>query len=676
MPRGKDQKTISRRIDLHYWRKAHPLRSVRTVLVLVCFLAAGGWLAYAYGTKKSDSLYNPGHVTIAHALIENNCAACHAPDPDHKGQFLRAVNDNACMTCHDAPGHAPTQLVSEEGRPPASNLVLAKWVKASGLAEKTSQISGETSATAQPGDAHHGMRMVSSQCALCHVEHRGREAMAAVSNNHCTVCHADISKAITPGKAAKVPARVVAFSKEDHPDFGAHLPRAEDGKTPVDLTKLKFNHREHIAGQKLNDCTVCHQTGSASGASDGGYMQPVNFEKHCETCHKDKLRNLAVKGSYVAHDKMEIVRAQVQASMAQAAADRYASGGSAAESPRPASRRPSVRKDAGPADEVDYLRGQLEAMNKNIVAVQKGCAKCHEMADEKSPPVASAPDSGNSQPVQLLGTWSGGAAIFQIQQRRSRRPGGASEPPSPQPAPEAKPQIGESPAPAPASKPRKPIAPVKLQTTEPTGIPKTPRHWFASSRFDHRAHRNMTCVDCHSKLANLDKIDAIADESMKTMLTAFATETKEVLSPGMQWTVYQFSLSGDKATVTQATKSCTDCHRADTKAQRFATTACVACHVFHDHSQELYPGGHPPLAAPVAATVEETPAEPAPPAEAPAESAPTPAPIEEAPAPPAEAPALVVPDEVKPSEPAAPAEPAPSEAVPARKSRRPRTSGA
>ena len=42
MPRGKDQKTISKRIDLHYWKKAHPLRTARRALVIVCFLAAAG----------------------------------------------------------------------------------------------------------------------------------------------------------------------------------------------------------------------------------------------------------------------------------------------------------------------------------------------------------------------------------------------------------------------------------------------------------------------------------------------------------------------------------------------------------------------------------------------------------------------------------------------------------
>jgi hypothetical protein len=682
MPRGKDQKTISKRIDLHSWRKAHPLRSARMVLVLVCFLVAGGWLAYAYGTKKSDALYNPGHVTTAHATIENNCAACHAPDPNHKGQFLKAVSDNACMTCHDAPGHAPTQLTSEEGQPPASKLVLAKWVKDNGLAEKASEMPSENSTTAQPGDAHHGMRMVSSQCALCHVEHRGREALAAVSDNHCTVCHADISKAISPGKTAKVQARVVAFSKEAHPDFGMHLPKGDDGKTWVDPTKLNFNHKVHIVDQKLNDCTQCHKSASATGVGYGGYMQPVNYQQHCASCHPIKVTG--IKG--LTHVRIEIVRAQVQAAMQQSAVDRYGAGGAGA--PSSGGRR-GAKTDAGPADEGEWLKQEIEKVNKNIAAVQKSCAKCHEMKDENAPAVAAASEAQFH--TQLLGTWNDEATVVEIQQRRSRRPGGASETPAPPAAEttpsEVKPPSGETPAPtpapAPSPKPRKPIAPVKLQTTEPTGITKSPRRWFASSRFDHRAHRNMTCVDCHSKLDNLDKVDAIADEAVKTKLTAFATETKQVLSPGMQWTVYQYSMSGDKQNVTEATKSCTDCHRADTRAQRFTTTACVACHAYHDHSQELYPDGHPPLAAPVAAAVEEPPTEPAPapPAETPAEPAPAPTPAEAAPAPatpapPAEAPAPTAPEEVKPAEPAPPSEPAPTEPAPARKSRRPKSSGA
>src|SRR4051794_2511441 len=131
MPRGKDQKTISKRIDLHYWKKAHPLRTSRMIIVLVCFLAAAGWMAYAFGTK-SERLYNPGHVTSAHAIIEHNCGACHAPDPARKGQFSKAISDDACTTCHEAPLHAPAQL-AREGNNADNKLALAKWLKDAGI---------------------------------------------------------------------------------------------------------------------------------------------------------------------------------------------------------------------------------------------------------------------------------------------------------------------------------------------------------------------------------------------------------------------------------------------------------------------------------------------------------------------------------------------------------------
>src|SRR5918993_2966532 len=126
MPRGKDQKTIAKRIDLHYWNKSHPLRTLRKVLVLACVVGAAGWMAYAFGTKN-EQIYNPGHVTSAHATIEHKCAACHAPDPQRPGQFSKAVSDSACITCHEAPMHAPTQLV-REGDNAGSPLALATYI--------------------------------------------------------------------------------------------------------------------------------------------------------------------------------------------------------------------------------------------------------------------------------------------------------------------------------------------------------------------------------------------------------------------------------------------------------------------------------------------------------------------------------------------------------------------
>lgn len=659
MPRGKDQKTISKRIDLHYWKKAHPLRSARRALVLMCFVAAAAWMAYAYATRD-QSLYNPGHVTSAHATIEHNCAQCHAPDSSQPGQFMKAVSDNACMKCHEAPLHAPTQLV-REGNNADNPLALAAWMKQNGMtgpsesaesseapADSAEPAEGEAAeggatpgdatsaeATGQPADAHHGGMLVSAQCAACHVEHRGREALAAISDNHCTQCHSDLTKAVASGVTPKVQPRVVAFNKSDHPAFGRRLEKDAKGNW-IDPTKLSFNHKVHLVDQGLKDCSMCHTTWQPNlartraghdesmppfavegdrplawaAASDGRYMQPVNYEQHCQQCHPVKAAG--VKGSFT-HDRIEIVRDQVRAAMQASAMERYTAGDpAAAEEPSTSRRRTRGRRDSGPVEEGDWLRGELEQLNKNIANVQKACSKCHEMKDQPAD-MASAPPAKyrpSIRPETLkfadlsgelnvftggnvarpLGLWQGEGAV-QFVQRRPKRPGGA--------APEASEEsAADSATPdevaKPKAKPRKAIDPPELQTTELTGIPAAPRRWFVASRFDHRSHRDMACVECHAKLDSVEKFEGVNDEALKATLIAGASETKELLSPGMEWQVRSFAAVSEGVwSVSTSMKACTDCHRADAKSQRFTTDACVTCHAYHDHSRELFPDGRP-----------------------------------------------------------------------------------
>src|SRR4029079_4196040 len=80
--------------------------------------------------------------------------------------------------------------------------------------------------------------------------------------------------------------------------------------------------------------------------------------------------------------------------------------------------------------------------------------------------------------------------------------------------------------------------------TLPTGF-ETPRRWFTSSKFDHRAHRSMTCIDCH--------------EQAKT-----SNNTSDVLLPGIS--------------------NCVQCHAPQPKAGSLAGgagTSCLACHDYH-----------------------------------------------------------------------------------------------
>jgi hypothetical protein len=724
MSRGRDQKSIARRIDLHYWKKAHPLRASRKIIVIACFFVAAAWMVIAYAFK-TDGIYNPGHVSNAHAMIESNCAACHEPDPNNKGGFLMAVSDNACIACHEAPMHAASQMV-REGDNAQNRLAMAVHVDeaaahAKPAAAEAAPAPDATAApaegavapdtTAQPADGHHGGRMISAQCAACHIEHRGRNALAVLNDSHCTQCHEDLNKAVAPGRVPEMQNKIVSFAKDEHPAFGRRLPKDEQGNF-VDPTKLKFNHKVHLVDQKLSDCSMCHTTwqpnltrfrpGHAddkppfkveqdrklawAASSDSRYMQPVNYEQHCQTCHPIKISG--VKGSFT-HDKIEIVRDQVNAAFQQSATERYGADAPAAGKAGAS----KSKKPAGPADEGDWLKGELEKLNKNISAVQKSCAKCHEMEAQKS----DIADASLSADKQLLRQWmssqrqqpvipamlNGNEAPVEFAMQR--RPGGAKKPAGAAATPPAeadaappKPGAAKSAAAAPAAKARKPIKPAELQTTVLTGISTAPRRWFAASQFDHRSHRDMACVDCHSRLDNADKIDGIEDEGIKALMTSFTTETKHMLSPGMDWTAYQFTQAGEgKWSVATKMRSCTECHRADTSSQRFTASTCVTCHAFHDHSQELYPDGLPqsksqmaalaalPAPAPAPEPAAETPAEsePAPTTETPAaEPAPAEAPAPE-PAPAVEEPAPA--PEPAPAETAAPAEAPAAEAKPA-----------
>jgi hypothetical protein len=87
----------------------------------------------------------------------------------------------------------------------------------------------------------------------------------------------------------------------------------------------------------------------------------------------------------------------------------------------------------------------------------------------------------------------------------------------------------------------------ELLATVPTGIPTQPRRWFIHSRFDHDAHRDMDCTQCHG--------EALA-----------STLTTDVLLPRID--------------------ACVRCHHAPDDRGKGATVNCVSCHAFHDRTVE------------------------------------------------------------------------------------------
>jgi hypothetical protein len=526
MARQRTQKQISRRIDLNYFKRMHPLRTGRKAAIWLCFVAAILFVTF-YSIGGAGRLHNPGHMTKAHAMWENDCAACHAGNGH--GGFSQAVSDNACLKCHDAAIHNSNQ---------------------------TKFISMGTG----PGATAHA---TSANCMACHTEHRGQAALLGTNNDSsCVVCHAEIEKnsKITP----VVKTSVTGFSESQHPKFGRELLR--EGKW-FDPTVLKFNHKRHNSVQGLeNNCVACHSASDPSpdAKSPGGdslppwktkkdrpaewansanlrNMQPISYERNCIGCH---ALNLPGNGPAVAHDKMEVVRAQLL-SLPAMYAEMFAKDPEHEKKLKyeiKEGRPPRQKTIVKTYTEAEYLEAQLKSLGD---AVDKGSG-----SDKNYAAVKKAVVSPTTLP-SFVGTVQGpneNLVEFYVANNTCVK---------------CHELTGQVPALALGGKATTQPA---LLATVPTGIPDAPRRWFASSEFDHYAHRDQSCLDCHAAAVNSEK-------------------TSDVLSPDIDTRV-KYTLNGKEMTG----KACIDCHRTGGTEMMAADSHCVACHVFHDRTKERAPG--------------------------------------------------------------------------------------
>lgn len=165
----RDISPLSERFDLRYIRRRRFPDTWTRAATLGAVIAVGGYVG-AREWAGDQTLFTSGPLTTAHAIFANDCAKCHQPAEAPAGASLSAragarywlpARDEACLGCHVAPTHNPHQSMFTGAERAVSGL-------------------------AAP------VRM-SSDCRACHVEHRGSDAnLSAVSDSHCTQCHADI----------------------------------------------------------------------------------------------------------------------------------------------------------------------------------------------------------------------------------------------------------------------------------------------------------------------------------------------------------------------------------------------------------------------------------------------------------------------------------------------------
>ncbi len=300
----------------------HPNRFRRMTWWAALWLSVSclAWLGFE-GANGENHIYEGGDLAIAHRMFENDCSKCHttwAPLQrlvkfDLVGQ-VHSVTNAACLSCHPGNEHHHAQLPTHE------------------------EIS----------------------CSFCHLEHVGDHDLKRLSDTTCTACHRKLDTHFLAKDDRKSPSferSVTSFTEHDgHPEFAfrrltsstaiseaseigaAHkirevLEQVDQGGKSIwrDKGKIKFNHAKHlevitgpdgkpnfailqrlgIDTKSLNGidpasildatqaCQLCHKTDA-----DGRYMLAINFEQHCNQCHK-----LYFDGDReVPHESPEVVR--------------------------------------------------------------------------------------------------------------------------------------------------------------------------------------------------------------------------------------------------------------------------------------------------------------------------------------------------------------------------------
>jgi hypothetical protein len=404
-------KTLSEWFELDYFRRRRLFRGLwrsSSGLALLVSCLAVGWTFLA----GKHTVYQAGPLSTAHALFNNDCGKCHTEAFPVLNRLwttdaaVRSVPDSACLQCHAGP-------------------------------------------------LHHTC-VAQQSCAGCHHEHRGQKALARVTDNQCTACHADLK--CDNGKTPDFTARVVSFAAGGHPEFRFW----RDGE-PTDPGTLQFNHKVHLESlpsiDRKNrvqlDCHSCHEMDAA-----GRFMRPINYDRHCKECHPLSVQ---LVGNWPAP----------QSEAARAFSSRPAphpAAGETAETVRGVVRERLTRfiqdnkaflKDAEPAEPPRPLPGWMHAepvspreyawVNHQLTRIERvlfdgggGCRHCHR---EKTTP--------------------------------ARRPGGLPDY----------------------------LAPGLLGVEKP---------WYEHSVFSHRSHQALDCAQCHADVKTSAKASDVLMPRIET----------------------------------------------------------------------------------------------------------------------------------------------------------------
>jgi hypothetical protein len=415
-PVPRNPKELSTWMELDYFRRRRLFHGPWRWLPLLTLLAALAGVACTF-LPALRVAYEAAPVSTAHAMFDHDCGHCHTEAFRplarlvHSDPALRSVPDTACLQCHPGPPHHDTAL----GAPP---------------------------------------------CATCHNEHRGRPSLARADEMYCTACHADLPR--HDRRTPEYAPHVTGFAPDRHPEFrlwaksnphdpgtiafshASHL--VADGVWDIDRRQLdlqrgqlekmgKQPHLEPLPRRRVKlECASCHEP-----EADGRYMRPIDYERHCQSCHPlsvqlvgdwkaPRLQDLARQFSREAaphparKETPEVVRGVLRDRLTRfiQSNPEFLEAPPPAAPPRPVPGAPRAAPLSREA--FAWVNGQVVQLERLLFDGAGGCAFCHQ---EKT--------------------------------ARARRPDG-------------------------------------LPAYRPSDIPA---RWFEHGLFGHRSHQMLACTECH-----------------------------------------------------------------------------------------------------------------------------------------------------------------------------------
>ena len=230
---AKGAKPMWDRFPVFYHRRLPPHRLAKRILAAVGALLAVVWIAAAL-VRRDEQPFSSGAMSVGHAMLVDNCRACHTPDTAFRrfqhwsdADMAHAMN-RACLDCHG-------NVVGFDPR------TLSAWHQV-GPHEVSVGAGGAVSGPQEPAVA----------CSACHTEHRGFVRLTQLDDRQCTSCHADLDRA-RPGQpyyphiAAFDPTRTSA--DRAHPEFRFKQ------ENWVDRAAIRFNHAIHLRTDPLGATT-------------------------------------------------------------------------------------------------------------------------------------------------------------------------------------------------------------------------------------------------------------------------------------------------------------------------------------------------------------------------------------------------------------------------------------